>query len=335
MTILFHLPRQMLDHCFGSQDLARLQVEHTLLLPESSDAAVLLARCAQYAPQCDAFVTGWSTPPLTDALLEQAPQLKAIIHSAGSIKTLVPESTWRRGIRVATCNGALAIGVAETTLGLIIAGLKGFFPSRDWTAAGHWHDPQLGTKHVLVREPFDVTIGVIGASKVGRHLIQLLHNFEVDILVADPYLSEEEAAQLDVRTVTLESLMQGSDVVTLHAPALPSTRHLLKSEHFRAMKDGAIFINTARGMIVDEVALITELQTGRFAAFIDVTDPEPPAADHPFRTLPNVVLTPHIAGHASNGARRQGRSAIHQLLEFANGKAMSGEISEAMFRLMA
>lgn len=86
---------------------------------------------------------------------------------------------------------------------------------------------------------------------------------------------------------------------------------------------------------MDEGALLAELQTGRIYAFVDVTDPEPPAADHPFRFLPNVVLTPHIAGHASNGMKRQGRSTVDQILEFAAGKKMSGEVTEAMFRVMA
>ena len=93
------------------------------------------------------------------------------------------------------------------------------------------------------------------------------------------------------------------------------------------MKRHAIFINTARGMIVDEPALVDELRTGRIFAFIDVTHPEPPRPDHPFRTLPNCVLLPHIAGAITNGVRRQGRSIVDQVMEFAEGKTMHGEIT--------
>jgi phosphoglycerate dehydrogenase-like enzyme len=338
MKILFHLSRAMLDHCFAAKDLARLEA-HQLTFPESSSPEELHQNFEKHASDCDALVTGWSTPPLTEAMLDHAKRLQVIVHSAGSIKHLLPDNVWQRNLRIATCNGALALGVAESTLAMILAGLKGFFPARDWTRAGHWHEEKrgagfFGNEYFHVREPFEITVGVIGASKTGRHLIELLRPFEIEVLVFDPYLSEADAAQLNVRPVSLETLMRESDVVSLHAPALPSTRHMLKAEHFRAMKDGAIFTNTARGMIVDEAALVTELQTGRIFTFIDVTDPEPPALDHPFRLLPNVVLTPHLAGHRSNGTRRQGRSAVEQLLEFASGQTMHGEITEAMFARM-
>lgn len=187
---------------------------------------------------------------------------------------------------------------------------------------------------ILVRELFDVTIGIIGASKVGRHVIRLLQSFETNIVVADPFLSEDETKLLGVTRLSLEELVACSDVVSIHAPVLPSTRKMLQRQHFQSMKDGAIFINTARGALVDEAALVDELKTGRIFAFIDVTNPEPPAADHPFRSLPNVILTPHIAGHISNGVFRQGRSAVEQLLEYADGKTMHGEVTEAMFNVM-
>jgi phosphoglycerate dehydrogenase-like enzyme len=338
MQILFHLPQHTLSRCFADKDLARLQKDHDVILPPADadmNAGALEENFKKHAPHSRAIVTGWGTPPLTKNQLDLAPGLEVIVHSAGSIKHLVPEELWQRAIRVGTCNGALAVGVAENTLGMIIAGLKGYFPCRDWTRAGNWSDNKLGTNDFIVREPFDVTIGIIGASKVGRYLMKLLENFEVEILVYDPFFSEAEADELGVQSVSLEALMAQSDVVTLHAPVLDSTRHMLKAQHFQAMQDRAIFINTARGSIVDEAALIAEVQTGRIYAFIDVTDPEPPAADHPFRTLPNVILTPHIAGHASNGMKRQGRSTVDQLLEFAGGKAMSGEVTEAMFRVMA
>lgn len=135
----------MLEHCFTSRQLEQLQSTHKVLLPRSANIQDLLTEYSQYAPQCEALITGWDTPSLTDAMLDAAPELKVLIHSAGSIKALVPRSIWHRDIRVATCNDALAVGVAETTLGCIITGLKGAFYARDWTTQGHWQDPKLGT----------------------------------------------------------------------------------------------------------------------------------------------------------------------------------------------
>jgi phosphoglycerate dehydrogenase-like enzyme len=335
MNILLHLPAGTLDKCFRPTDLDRLRAQHAAWGGRTDDLAQLLQEFAARALDLGAVGAGWGTPPLTPDMLSRAPRLNVIVHSAGSVRALLPEVVWQRGIRVASCNEALGIGVAETTLGMIICGLKGFFPARAHTAAGQWHDPKLGTDHVVTRELFDVTIGVIAASKTGAHLMRLLRQFEVRVLVTDPFLPADRAREMGATLVTLDELVRQSDVVTLHAPSLPATRHMLGPAQFRAMKDGAIFINTARGAIVDEDALVAELRTGRISAFLDVTDPEPPAADHPFRSLPNVVLTPHLAGAVSNGCLRQGRSAVDQLLEFGRGERMHGEITTEAFRRMA
>lgn len=325
LRVILHLPAAMLKHCFSSKDLDRL-CQHDVLLPRSDDPATLTEQWMENAASLDVVVTGWDSPPITDAMLDLAPRLRAVIHAAGSIKPFIPASTWRRGIRVASCNDALGVGVAETTLGMIIAGLKGFFPCSRVTTAGGWQADFLALESFTVRELYDVTIGIIGASRVGRHLIRLLKAFEVTILLSDPHVDEHEAGSLGVERVELDELMARSDVVSLHAPALESTRGMLGTRQFRLMKDGAIFINTARGMIVDEAALTQELSTGRIWAFLDVTSPEPPRENHPFRHLPNVILTPHISGALANGSLRMGRSAIKQILELARGELMHGEI---------
>ncbi len=325
--ILFHLPLSMLRHCFAGRDLARLKPTE-LLYPQGDDAAELIAAWHRAAPTLEMVITGWDSPPITDAMLDAAPRVRAVIHAAGSVKPFIPASIWERGIRVATCADALGVGVAETTLGMIIAALKGFFFSSAITRAGGWQKELLARRDdFIVRELYGVTIGIIGASRVGRHLIRLLKGFEVEVLLVDPHVDEKEAAQLGVEKVTLEALMRRSDVVSLHAPALESTRGMLGKREFGLMRDGAIFINTARGMMVDEAALGRELESGRLFAFLDVTSPEPPAADHPFRHLPNVVLTPHLAGALNNGCQRMGRSAIEQLLACERGELMSGEVT--------
>jgi len=335
MRVLMFLPEPMQSRCFSQADLARLHKNHDVILTACHDGPELRRKWSEWAEQCDAIVTGWGSPVITDEMLDESPGVRLIVHAAGSVKHLLPTSVWDRGIRVASCNEALAIGVAETTLGMIIAGLKGFFPCNDLTHSGGWKISELACPGFEVREVYEVTIGLIGASQAGRHVIRLLRAFETTVLVADPHLSDEEAARLDVERVSLDQLMRRSDVVSLHAPALPDTRHLLGRDQFRAMKDGAIFINTARGAIVDEAALVAELETGRIRAFIDVTDPEPPVVNHPFRKLANVVLTPHIAGALSNGCLRVGRSAVDQLIRFGLGQKMPGEVTADRLTILA
>ncbi len=334
LRVLLHLPASMLKHCFSPKDLERLRY-HEVVAPDGDAPAALLEVWRQNAASLDLILTGWDSPPITDAMLDEAPGVRAVIHAAGSVKPFIPGSIWRRGIRVASCSDALGVGVAETTLGMIIAALKGFFPSHRVTAAGGWQAELLALESFKVRELYEVTVGVIGASRVGRHVIRLLKAFEVRVLLVDPHVDEREAANLGVERVSLDELMAQSDVVTLHAPALESTRAMLGKREFALMKNGAVFINTARGMIVDEPALVDELCTGRIWAFLDVTAPEPPSRDHLLRSLPNVILTPHISGALANGCLRMGRSAVEQALEFARGELMHGEITADRFSQLA
>ena len=323
MNVLVHLTPEMTERVFDPRDIARLKKPNNTILARDQ-----LSRIAE----TEVLVTGWGTPTLDEQFLDGAKKLKLIAHSAGSTRHLVPVGFWSRGIRLCSANEALGIGVAETTIALMIAGLKGFFPCAQLTREDQWKTDGLPWP---VREMYQIDIGLIGASKIGRHVIRLLKQFEVNVLLYDPFVTHEEAMEMGVEQVDLMELMRRSEVVSLHAPALESTRRMLKREHFRAMKNRAIFINTARGMIVDEESLVEELKTGRIYAFIDVTHPEPPRPGHPFRTLPNCVLFPHIAGAITNGCRRQGRSIVDQILEFQDGKTMHGEITEQQWKIMA
>lgn len=334
-SLLFHLPKDMFEKCFSDKDLHRLDACFEWHAPASNDPEELLSDWEDRISEVQVVVTGWDSPPITESMLAAADRLEVILHSAGSIRPFIPESVWDSDIRIATCNDALGQGVAETTLGLIISGLKGFFPCAALTRNGAWQGAIPPRGFGRVRELFDVTIGIIGASRTGRHVLRLLKNFDAEIVISDPTLGPSEARFLDARLVDLETLMRTSDIVSLHAPALPQLRGMLGMREFALMKDDAIFINTARGMLIDEDALIRELQTGRISAILDVTSPEPPAPGHPFRSLPNVILLPHIAGAITNGCLRQGHSAIDQLMDYAVGKTMSGEITREQFAFRA
>ncbi len=334
-SLLFHLPKTVFDACFQERDLQRLPPGLRLHRPTSDDSPSLLAEWDRRKHEIEIVVTGWGSPPISNEMLHCTPLLKLIIHSAGSVRHYIPDLVWSSGVKVASANDALGQSVAETTLGLIIAGLKGFFPSAGLTRSGGWKDAIPPYGYGRVRELYDVKIGVIGASRTGRHLLRLLSAFETNVLLYDPTLTREEAADLNVRSVSLQELLRESDVVTLHAPALPSLHHLLGAGEFALMKDDALFINTARGMLVDEAALTKELKKGRISAMIDVTNPEPPAPQHPFRLLPNVVLLPHISGALTTGRFRLGRSTVNQIHEYLHKKRLSGEITVERFVAMA
>lgn len=275
-------------------------------------------------------ITSWGCPRLDRDILQQAPGLELIVHAAGSVKGIVSDEVWRRKIRVSSCAYPLGIGVAETALGFTITALKNMWDLARNTREGKWDEGRE-----KVREVYGVTIGVIGAGRAGRHYIKLMKNFDVDILLYDPTVDEQQAQEMGVQKVELEELLKRSDVVSIHAPSIPETYHMINRETLMLMKDDAIIINTARGSLIDEEALVEELRKGRLFACIDVTDPEPPDKGHPFRSLPNVILTPHIAGAVNNGLYRIGKYAVEEILAYVKGEKMDGEVFENKLSILA
>ncbi len=166
------------------------------------------------------------------------------------------------------------------------------------------------------------TVGIIGASRIGRRVIELLKPFDYKLVLFDPTVSAAEAMELGTEKVDLDTLMKVSDIVSLHAPSLPSTRHMIDANKLALMKDGATLINTARGAIIDEAALLATLSTGRIDAIIDVTDPEIPESSSAFYDLPNVFLTPHIAGAVGLERARLGEMAVDEIERFLKGEPL-------------
>jgi phosphoglycerate dehydrogenase-like enzyme len=264
-------------------------------------------------------------PVVDEAFLAAAPALRGICYAAGTVKGFCTPALWARGIAVSSAAPANAVPVAEYTVGVILLGQKQF-----WRFMGQGFEAPR-----QVPGNYRRTIGLIGASLVGRETIRLLQGYDFDLLLADPFVSTEEAAALGATKTELPELMAASDVVSLHAPNLPHLRHMINADLLGRMRDGALFINTARGALVDEAALIAALRTGRISAVLDVTDPEPPAEDSPLRTLPNVIYTPHIAGSMCEECHRMADFALDELARLLTGKPLRYGVTEAMLARMA
>lgn len=289
---------------------------------EPADKAALLA----LLPAADACITGWDVAQLDADVIAAAPKLRAIAHTGGSVKRFVSDAVWARGIHVTSAAPALARDVAETTVGLIIVGAKRILPLGQHVRAGGWRESPAWP----AREVHSSVIGIVGASNVGRHVIELLRPFRAQVLLYDPFVTVEVAEQLGVTRVELPELVRCADILSLHAPALPATYHMISRELLRQMKDDAVIINTARGALIDEAALVEELSKGRFFAFLDVTDPEPPAPDSPLRSLPNVIVTPHLAGCITD-CGHMGEMAVEELRRFFAGESPLNKITPDQF----
>jgi len=318
-----HYPRMFSQEAFAELDLFADVIHHQGQNPANKQELMDVLKNA------DACITSWDVASLDADVVRSAPNLKAMAHMGSSVKRFVSDAFFQRGIHLTSAGIALAKSVAETTLGLMIVGQKRIWPLGQHVREGGWRESPTWDKWSS-RELYRKNVGIIGASNVGRHVIELLKPFGPKVLLYDPYINTEDAIKLGAEKVELEDLLIRSDVVSLHAPSNKSTFHLLNAEGLAMMKDDALIINTGRGTLIEEPALITELSKGRFFAFLDVTDPEPPALENPLRSLPNVVITPHIAGCIEN-CNQMGELAVEELRRFFAGEPAVYQITPEMF----
>ncbi|MFI0924080.1 hydroxyacid dehydrogenase [Streptomyces sp. NPDC021012] len=265
----------------------------------------------------EVLVTSWGCPLIDERVLAAAPRLRAVIHAAGSVKHHVTDACWERGIQVTSAAWVNALPVAEYTLAAILFSNKQVLQlAADYRRRRAPYDWQAAYGHIGNHRR---TVGIVGASQIGRRVIELLRPFDLELLLHDPYVAPDEADALGVRAVELDELCSASDVVSIHAPQLPSTRHMIDGRRLALMPDGATLINTSRGSLVDQDALVDELVSGRLNAVLDVTTPEVLPADSPLYELPNVLLTPHIAGSLGGELHRMAAAAADELARYATG----------------
>jgi phosphoglycerate dehydrogenase-like enzyme len=183
---------------------------------------------------------------------------------------------------------------------------------------------------------FKSRVGIVSLGTIARLVIERLKPSAFELLAFDPYADPVRASKLGVKLVSLEEVFSRCDVVSLHTPLLPETRGLIGREHFSSMKAGATFINTSRGEIVREADLIETFSRRKdLTAVLDVTSPEPPAEGSPLYTLPNVVLTPHIAGSTGRECRRMGEAMIEEFDRWSAGSPLQCQVTQAQAALMA
>ncbi len=236
------------------------------------------------------------------------------------------EELWTRGITVSSAVTGNALPVAEYTLAMILLAGKDTFTHRERFRATHTYPSPAETAHT---GNVGRRVGVIGASRVGRRLLELLRPFDFSVLLHDPYVSTAEAAALGAEPLPLDDLLRHSDIVSLHAPDIPETYRMLDAGRLALIRDGGILINTSRGALVDPDALTDELVSGRLHAILDVTEPEPLPAGSPLYRLPNVFLTPHIAGSLGNELERLGRIVAEELERLGAGLTPTHEVRQS------
>lgn len=279
-------------------------------------------------PGNDVLVTGWGCPRVSGKILEDADRLQLITHVGGSVPAVATESIYDHGVTVCSAVRVMATFVAEGTLTHALASLRGI-PQYESSLRCGDYERDLVDGDTL----FDKSVGLVGLGSVGRELLKLLDPFDVKVCVYDPYVDPDQLAAFDFASVaSLDTVLDRSDIVSVHAAKTPETIGLLGAEQLEKLRDGALLINTARGALVDEQALIEELRSGRISAALDVFQHEPLPEESELRTLDNVVTTPHVAG--SPTGRRMAFAMIDEIERFKRGEVLQHEISRDRFRLM-
>ena len=278
----------------------------------------------------EVIFSGWGGPCIDADFLAHAPKLKALFYGAGSVRGIVTDALWERGIVVTSSYGANAVPVAEYCTAAILFSLK----------LGWQHARAVRERRAYVRfdvpGAFETTIGLVSLGMVGRKTRDMLRAFDLQVLAYDPFVKPEQARALNVTLVSLDELFHRSQVVSLHTPNLPETRHLIRGRHLRLMPVNGTFVNSARGAIVNEPEMIEVLkERSDLTAVLDVTLPEPPVPESPLYQLPNVILTPHIAGSMSGECRRMGQYAVAECRRWLNGEPLQWQITRELAARLA
>ncbi|WP_406248712.1 hydroxyacid dehydrogenase [Microbacterium sp. M] len=309
-------PPALMDNLFGPH---RSRLEELVDLPgdvltdfTSADALVRLA-------DAEILLAGWGCPRIDADLMDRMPRLGAVVFAGGSASAVLDTAeAARRGIGFTNAGEGNAQAVAEYTVAtIVLAGKRARYAEQLYRDGRVFIDRE---RELADTGNFGRTVGIIGASRIGRRTAQLLMPTDFRVLVYDPYASETEVTTLGAQKVGLDELLEASDIVSLHAPASAETERMIGSPELALLRDGAVLINTARGSLVDHEALRVHVRTGRIDAILDVTDPEPLPADDELWSLPNVILTPHIAGATGNELHRLGRDVVDEVARYVAGE---------------
>lgn len=286
---------------------------------------------AERAREIDAIITSWGSPRIDMSVVQAAPRLRMVAHAAGSVKGQIAAEVYDAGITVTNAASVMGTYVGEYVLLATLALLRSVPKYVTGVPADSWKGLRCDGWETLIGK----TVGFVGLGNTARAFLRFLAPFNCRFIGFDPYISPEKAAALGVELVSLEELLSTAKVVSLHAPVTDETANLLNASNLRLIQDGAVFVNSARGVLVDQDALTRELETGRFKAALDVTTPEPLPDDHPLRKLPNVLLTPHTAGPTPDGRRDMFRCVVDDLKLFWAGEKPENLVTKAMLATMA
>ncbi|MGF1447937.1 MAG: hydroxyacid dehydrogenase [Opitutales bacterium] len=291
-------------------------------------------RLVEALPGVRVVWSGWGGLKLIAKALERLPALELYLYAAGTVKPYLTDAVWERSVRVCGAWGANAVPVAEWAFAQIVLCLK-----QAWRLSAAYREARQGIQLTWPGRfgAYATTVGLISLGQIGQRLAKWLQSLEVNVIAYDPFVKAKAMQALGIEKVdALEAVFERSEVVSLHTPWLPETEGMIHAAHFARMGPGASFINTARGAVVHEPDLVAFLQARPDCfACLDVTWPEPPAPESPLWTLPNVFLTPHLAGAQGGECHRMAQFMIEDFDRWQRGEALQHEVTRERLPLLA
>jgi len=320
---------RFVDKVYTSETIDRIR-KHSRLVEPSFDAGQT-KDYEQLLAEAEVIFGTWGMPILNDEFLELTPKLRAVFYAAGTVKHWVTEATWQRGITICSAWRANAVPVAEFTLGAILLSLKNVWAyHRTLRATRDW-DLKIPTNG-----GYHGTIGLISLGAVGMRVAELLSSFDVDVIAHDPVIDPRTIHGKSLSLVGMDELFERSDVVSIHSPLLKETEGSVTGDLVGRMKPYSTLINTSRGAVLEEDAVIEVLRRRPdLTAFLDVTRDEPPAIDSPLFELPNVLLTPHVSGSLGSECQRMGNFMFGEYMRYLKNQPLTHEVTRDMLNSMA
>lgn len=255
-----------------------------------------------------------SATQVTEKILEAAASLRVVARAGAGVDNIDADAATRRGVVVVNSPGGNTIAAAELTMAHLLALSRNLPAAAESVRDGEWERGRFTGVEV-----FRKTLGLVGLGKIGSEVARRAQAFGMQVIACDPYVSQEAAARLGVRLVGWEELLATSDYISIHCPLTEATRGLIGKAEFGRMKDGVRLINTARGGIVDEHALLAALNSGKVGgAGVDVFEVEPPG-DHPLLAHPSVVGSPHLGASTEEAQVRVACDVAEQVVEVLSG----------------
>ncbi len=317
--------KHMMDH----QNLIAKISEKAEISWNISSANYSCTQLFEALADSDILITSWGCPKIDKAFLQKT-SLRFIGHVAGSLQYYFAEDIFDTGIRIVNGNAAFSDTLAEYSLMLMMMSLRNIYY---YTSTMKTDNTFRNSEGTLERDLTGKTVGLIGYGTIARKLISYLKAFNTEILVCDEYCTQEEALKTGFALVSLEQAMSQSDVISIQHTLTDKTFKLIDKKALSLMKDNAVIVNTARGAIIDEQALVEELKKGRLFAALDVFEKEPLPQESKLRALRNVILSPHIAGKTTDCRKRMGHIVLSEILRYINGQAVDSITLDAYRRM--